>query len=213
MLLRLLLHTFRYFRQSKLTSFQRQLNLYGFNRLTRGLDRGAYYHELFLRGKPALCHRMFRIKIKGTGIKAANSPEHEPDFYSLPPVVSDCDFAGTFEIYRVPVPSAHSLSCEQHPPRLEPSTVLSHEQDSHLDNDLSLSPMPVSLIHDSESDETADTLWLEQYDDDQELLREFCFDWDATMKSDVDTDIEARLDVSLTDDWMLDLMVEKLLDD
>jgi hypothetical protein len=183
------------------------LNLYGFNRLTRGLDSGAYYHELFLRGMPALCQRMFRIKIKGTGIKAANSPEREPDFYALPAVVSDCDLAGAFDINRVP--STHSLSCEQHPP----STVLSHEQDSHFANDLSLSPMPVSLIHDSESDETMDTLWLKQYDDDQELLQEFCFDWDATMKSDVDTDIEARLDASLTDDWMLDLMVEKLLDD
>ena len=72
-----------YFRQTKLTSFQRQLNLYGFNRLTRGNDSGGYYHELFLRGKPFLCKKMIRTKVKGTRFKAASSPDQEPDFYSM----------------------------------------------------------------------------------------------------------------------------------
>ena len=73
-----------YFRQSKLTSFQRQLNLYGFCRLTTGPDAGAYYHELFLRGKAFLCKKMRRTKIKGTRSKAASSPDTEPDFYKMP---------------------------------------------------------------------------------------------------------------------------------
>ena len=47
-----------YFRQSKLTSFQRQLNLYGFRRLTTGADRGGYYHEMFLKHKLFLCRSM-----------------------------------------------------------------------------------------------------------------------------------------------------------
>lgn len=78
----------RFFRQTKLTSFQRQLNLYGFNRLTKGADSGGYYHELFVRGRPHLTNRMVRTKIKGTGFKAASNPDCEPDFYHMTPVDS-----------------------------------------------------------------------------------------------------------------------------
>eukprot|EP00980_Cylindrotheca_fusiformis_P030328 scaffold24656_cov181-Cylindrotheca_fusiformis.AAC.5 len=73
----------KYFRQTKLTSFQRQLNLYGFSRLTTGRDSGGYYHELFLRGKLFLAKRMMRTKVKGTKFKAASSPEQEPNFYTM----------------------------------------------------------------------------------------------------------------------------------
>lgn len=75
----------RHFRQTKLTSFQRQLNLYCFLRITSGRDKGCYYHELFLRGKPLLCERMIRMKIKGTRIKGSSNPEQEPNFYTMSP--------------------------------------------------------------------------------------------------------------------------------
>lgn len=73
----------RIFKQSKFTSFTRQLNLWGFKRITKGPDAGAYYHELFLRGRPKLCSRMRRQKIKGTGIKLTPNPDMEPNFYDL----------------------------------------------------------------------------------------------------------------------------------
>merc|ERR1719232_1163176 len=80
-----------YFKQSKIGSFQRQLNLYGFRRLTGGKDKGGYYHEFFLRGMPFLVHRIERITVKGTFVRGASSPDTEPDFYSMPWVEKDRD--------------------------------------------------------------------------------------------------------------------------
>ena len=66
----------RYFRQSRLTSFQRQLNLYGFKRITQGPDNGGYYHELFLKGRVGLCVNMKRVKVKGQ-LKLKRDPDSE----------------------------------------------------------------------------------------------------------------------------------------
>ena len=80
----------RFFKQTKYLSFTRQVNLWGFKRITRGADCGAYYHELFLRGRPYLGMRMRRQKIKGTGMKLTINPDAEPNFYSewpeMPPL-------------------------------------------------------------------------------------------------------------------------------
>ena len=73
----------RFFKQSKFMSFTRQLNLWGFKRITKGTDAGAYYHELFLRGRPLLSTLMRRQKIKGTGIKLTPNPDTEPNFYKI----------------------------------------------------------------------------------------------------------------------------------
>ena len=104
----------KYFNQSKLASFQRQLNLCkyhdvfnhvkarapevfvsnkllvpllftdGFQRLTTGRDKGSYYHKDFLRGKRDLCANLTRHKIKGTKVRRAMAPALEPQFYSMP---------------------------------------------------------------------------------------------------------------------------------
>jgi len=84
----------RYFKQTKYLSFTRQLNLWGYKRITRGLDAGAYYHELFLRCRPSLARWMKRIKIKGNtgGMKLMPNPIMEPNFYTnWPPIIVDCN--------------------------------------------------------------------------------------------------------------------------
>lgn len=52
----------RYFEQTKLTSFQRTLRAYGFERIPRGPEEGAYAHADFQRGQPDLAQNMKRIK-------------------------------------------------------------------------------------------------------------------------------------------------------
>lgn len=74
----------RYFKVTKTKSFLRQLNMYGFLRITQGADKGGYYHELFLRGKLFLVKEISRIQIKGTGVRSKSNPDQEPDFYSMP---------------------------------------------------------------------------------------------------------------------------------
>jgi HSF-type DNA-binding len=70
-----------YFRQTKYSSFQRQLNIYEFQRISTGPDKNAYYHLSFQRGKHDLLPLIKRVTVKGTGIRKAPSPENEPDFY------------------------------------------------------------------------------------------------------------------------------------
>ena len=47
-----------HFKASKFTSFTRKLNRWGFTRVPRGPETGAYFHKMFRRDKPDLCMQM-----------------------------------------------------------------------------------------------------------------------------------------------------------
>jgi len=68
----------RYFFQTLWSSFLRQVNVYGFRKLTKGVDRGAYCHHLFLRGRSGLCVGMTRSKNK-----VSFDPRTEPNLYDM----------------------------------------------------------------------------------------------------------------------------------
>jgi len=74
----------RYFHQSKLPSFHRQLGLWGFRRISsNNVDDGAYYHPLFLRGNKHLCSYMTR-----SGLKRSQQPKS-----IVPPPTTTPNFA------------------------------------------------------------------------------------------------------------------------
>jgi hypothetical protein len=79
----------RFFNHNQYSSFRRNLNIWGFKRLTQnGLDHGAYYHEHFLRGKPSLCHGIKRSATKMAPevvrrFRVPGKPESEPRFYNM----------------------------------------------------------------------------------------------------------------------------------
>jgi hypothetical protein len=74
----------RYFNQTKYKSFQRQLNMWGFERILGGPAKGGYSHSSLVRGQPMLCRNMKRMKIKGTGVKRSQSPVVPTQIKSLP---------------------------------------------------------------------------------------------------------------------------------
>lgn len=52
----------KYFATGRMNTFLKQLNLYGFRRITEGKDKGGYFHPKFILGKRHLCKQIRRKK-------------------------------------------------------------------------------------------------------------------------------------------------------
>ena len=69
-----------FFKQTKFRSFQRQLNLYEFKRISFGSSIGGYYHPKFLRNRPELCKEMTRVAVKSqskSALRHVRNRSHE----------------------------------------------------------------------------------------------------------------------------------------
>lgn len=79
------------FSHTTFSSFQRQMNLYGFRRIRKSgtSDEGGYYHELFLQGRPDLCLKMRRVAVKGFRSESSNVDSYDiPKFHLMKPCVN-----------------------------------------------------------------------------------------------------------------------------
>lgn len=149
----------RYFSLSKVSSFQRQLNLYDFTRLTRGKDKGGYYNEFFLRGKAHLLNKIQRIKVKGTGVRARSNPEQEPDFWTMEWVSDSAAAAASNETNDMCTPS-NMMSSH--------ASVVSHdEQDMDV-------PAMTSISYQDENDHVPSSSLADETFSDDEIDMKLC---------------------------------------
>ncbi|KAG7352768.1 HSF-type DNA-binding protein [Nitzschia inconspicua] len=88
------------FKQKSLKSFQRQLHLYGFQRAQDGPNKGAYWHESFVKDNRDMCLTISRIKAPKRRMSSHNSkmgvkktPIKEVLTTSPPQTMFDSDFA------------------------------------------------------------------------------------------------------------------------
>jgi len=107
----------KYFSQTKYRSFQRLLNMWGFQRLREGPRKGAYYHEQFQRGNPSLCGSMKCEKIKKKAAKDAAAAKKDTTSSSK-----------TAEKNTAKEPAALASAKDEGPPKLPEKKVVTFDQ-------------------------------------------------------------------------------------
>ncbi|CAN0033845.1 unnamed protein product, partial [Ectocarpus fasciculatus] len=78
----------QYFRHNKFSSFRRQLNLYGYRKVIKGPDAGAYMHPSFQRGRPDLLGEVKKGKVPHYDMHGVNEI-HGQHFRHHPPGVKN----------------------------------------------------------------------------------------------------------------------------
>ena len=152
---------YSWFRHSNYSSFQRQLNIYGFTRIVLGIDKNAYYHENFVRGD---YHRTLHIGRRA--IKGHERPpprKDEPNFYRTMVTPSSSSSARNEASSGV----ASIASLAQAPLTSSPSSValemlLLHRnslaEENHVNAAAAPPPLPLSRLFDSTPNILSSTL-------------------------------------------------------
>jgi len=102
----------QYFRHKRLSSFKRQLNLYGFELISSGPARGGYYHKMFVQGRPELCVNMRRSVTSKTH---SRSREARPDFLLETPTPPNAKEAPPKKVVKAETADQKSAAQEDSP--------------------------------------------------------------------------------------------------
>ena len=188
----------------------------GFTRISRGADKGGYYHELFLQHRQYLVYRIQRMKVKGSGTRAAANPDQEPNFYAM-----------TY-MRDIPFPTGNSSSAGDLP-KLNPQLVAAankqanndanankkrkttkagqptSEADAILDDDMLFEPLPVGITPVGRSSHRQVSMTSGDLMDSHSSLDSFNLDaveGDDDVMAGVTDDID--LDLSMLEDLLAD---------
>jgi hypothetical protein len=99
-----------FFNSSKYKTFQRSLNLWGFKSVSRGPDKGACYHQFFVRGNADLCKHMMRVKIKRGGTAGVPPSDEPKTAISVPQ-----EFSLAIKLSQFSAAAAPSSKCSTNP--------------------------------------------------------------------------------------------------
>lgn len=100
------------FKQKSLKSFQRQLHLYGFQRVHEGVDKGAYYHEKFLRDDRDLCLSITRTKApkRSRVASAVQKKAFVPKVSAFSPLANNAQPSVVNTMSSLSVPKANNMT-------------------------------------------------------------------------------------------------------
>lgn len=96
----------KYFRTKKFSSFQRNLNLYGFSKVRRGPDTDMYAHQSFIRGKPELLLNLRKCSSASRRKMSTSSSSSD-----------SCDSSTS-------TPTHRAITCQQESPLASPRTII-----------------------------------------------------------------------------------------
>lgn len=184
----------------------------GFTRISRGADKGGYYHELFLQHREFLIYRIQRMKVKGSGTRAAANPDQEPNFYAMAkmrdipfPTESSNGADNLPKLNPKLVAAAHKMSNNSNTNQKRKAATRTpnagqstSDIDAILDDNMLLEPNPVSIFPAARSTHRQVSMTSGDLMDSHSSLDSFNFDT-VDGDDDIMADVTDNLDLDLSE--------------